>query len=366
MRKKIRKKIRKKKINRIVIMPRDVEIIKSLASKSSSLFEINKLFFTSDGRTSSRPAISRRLSKLVRFRYLCKTIKNGVVRFSLGESGVEYLSQKLGYDKAKLKIGKEKSSFSVKKRHTKGERIVITPRDRKIFEMMASGPATFAILRKCFTKPDGKLSSKQNAFKRLQKLSHFGYLQKFIYPSNPSILYYLGEMGAEYLIHTLNYESERIRMNVVKREEVAHELLITEIVRKIRDEEDRLTYKVLFLYDDHYQRMFSRREKGVLFPDLYLSIQNPESDKVVYRVEVDTGKRPIKELLNKIKKYPKNILIITLTTQRRNTLQKAIMNIRNESLINRTFLALFADIIREGFVGCKGWRGPDKVPAEII
>lgn len=363
----MRKKIRKKKINRIgiVITPRDAEVFINIASKPLTLSEIRNLHFKHRGRTSSRPAASRRLSKLARFGYLCKTLKNGVVQFTLGESGTEYLSEKLGYDKNKIKIVKEKSFFITKKRYTRGNRISITRRDEKIFGILASGPATFATLRKLFTKTDGILSTKQNVFKRLQKLSCFGYLQKVIYPSNPSILYYIGEMGAEYLVNTLNYESERIRMNPVKREEVAHELLITEIVRKIKDEEDRLMYKVLFLHDDHYMRMFSSRKKGVLFPDLYLSIQDPEGVKVVYRVEVDSGKRSARALVTKILNYTKNILIITLTSGRRATLQKAIMN-TSDALINRTFLALFADIVREGFVECRGWKGPDKVPAELI
>lgn len=357
---------RKKKNFKVLITPRDEDILKAVAEKPVPLSYIKEKYFKKGSRILSDTTISLRISKLVKGSYLSKNIVDGKYHIGVGEEGVRYLSEKLGYDINRLKVFKLKSTLPVKIKPPPNGSIIVTPRDINIFERLACGPASFASLRTHFKKSDGKPCSQQMVSKRLHKLSGLGYLKKVAYPFKPSLIYYLGDMGSQYLISNLNYEPERIRTHIVKKDNLAHELIITEIVKAIKKEESKALYEVNFLYDDHYQRQLSTREKGVLFPDLCVSISTSIGTKYTYYIEVDTGKRSSKLLVEKIKYYKHKILLITPTSKRRSTLQNSIISSNDESLIPRIGLAVFGDIVKDGLVGCKTWKRADKTPLNIV
>ena len=284
---------------------------------------------------------------MVKFDLLRKSIINGRLHFAIGESGAQYLSERLGYEKENIKVEKGKS-FLVFRKKQANKFVCITERDMAIFESLSHGPATFITLKKHFA------CSEAFARRRLQKLSDQGYIKKVIYPSKASLIFYIGERGAQELMDKSGYDEKRIRMNVVRVEEVMHELMVTEVVKIIREEEKTGIYEVIELKDDRYVRKDPSFTRGVFIPDLHLDVLTYDRKSFKFNIEVDSGKRPVKTIIEKINNYGNIVVIITTTSARKNAIKKAIM--RYKSVSKSFFIGLFSEIVKERTFVKRDWN----------
>lgn len=338
---------KKSEKNRVLITPRDVAVMKDIAVEPAMLSEIRNRYFRSGDRISSLPAVSRRISKLVKSGYVVRTLKNRKLNFGIGEAGAQYLSERLGYEKKNINVEKGKGFLMDRKKPLKNRWVCVTSRDLFVFERLSSGPAIFETLKKHFTSCDAF------ARRRLQKLSDCGYIKKVKYPSKPSLLFYISEKGAQELSAKLGYDLDQIRMTIVRPEEVAHELMITEIVKIIKEEEHTGIYEVLTLNDDICGRKDPSFTKGIFIPDIHLHVKTYDGIFFKFNVEVDSGKRPVKAIIEKIKNYGNIVVIITTTSARKNAIKKAIM--RDKSVSKRPFMVLFSEIVKEREFVKRNW-----------
>ncbi len=321
--------------------------MKDIASDPQTLSEIKEKHF----RATSLAAVSRRLSKLVKSICLRRTLINGRLHFGIGEVGAQYLCERLGYEKENIKIEKGKGFLIERKKPLKNKWVCVTPRDLKTFERLSNGPATFLTLKKNFASSDAFIR------RRLQKLSDCGYIKKVKYPSNPSLFFYIAERGAEEIMNKLGYDQDRIRMNIVRAEEVEHELMVTEIIRIIREEESSNKYEVLNLLDDINIRKSFDFKQGVSIPDVSLAIETNDGKYFSFSIEVDSGKRSTKAIIEKIKWYGGIIIIITTTHPRKKALQKAIS--RDRSVLSRPLIGLLSEVARERSLISRNWWNED-------
>lgn len=341
----------------IIITSRDEEILKRLYVEPHTRFQIREKYFKCGEKYASNAAVSRRLRKLLINNYIIEEMTDGKLCFCLGESGANYLQSKLGYKIDHLTFDQPKGFLIRKRKDTGYKRLVLTSRDLDVCEALARGPAIFETLAKYFVKDDGTPCSRPFVTRRLQKLEYFGFIKRVDYKfSNPSIVFYIDAIGAEELMLRRNYDSDQIRMTIVKREELLHEFLITKIVWLIHNELDELKYRIRFIYDDHYLRKKMGNKKNTHIPDLYLGIETEDGKKYLFCVEVDTGKRPAWTLSEKIEYYRgKDIKIITINHKRMEIIKREIMNTVDINIIKRTEIGVLSDIAKEGFFYRRGW-----------
>lgn len=349
---------------KITLRNRDIALLIALAVRLLTFKEIRNSYFREGGRLLSKAVVSRRLTKLFDSNFVRKTIFKGIICYCLGVKGIRYLVEEKGINIKDIKIVHAKSYVKIRQKIKSGF-IAIQKRDKQILIFAANGSASNKQMRRFFVDKNGKQLSRAACDIRINKLCTHGFLTKFRYPSSPSIMFCLGPAGVSYLRNDMNY-SGIIRSKTTWRENVAHELVVTETVRAImRDEEERI-FRVLDIYDENSLREAIPLKKGSARPDLYLRLKKPNGAERIFFIEIETGKMPRKKLVKRLLKYNKNILVITLNSRDRDALQNAIMKYGDQNLIKRTALAVSGDISKEGFAKCRGWKFADNVPANII
>lgn len=344
------------------ITERDDALIQAVALQIQPSANLKKAFY----ENVDYSAYSRRICKLARRNIIVKIKNTGNLQIGLGENGADYLVEIRGYKRESLLIQKPRTTQRERRKLKKNSFIVLTESEIKILEHLACGISTSPALIKFYRKKDGGYRNVRHAYRRIAKAVNAGYIKKISFGSFPQKIYLIDELGIEYLTCNMGYNADRIRSNEPGETQIAHELMISDIVRSIKKEEDMLLYKVEHLYDDNYMRTHSRHRKGAILPDLNLRITTPDGSKYTYHIEVDTGKRPVSSLIEKILQYPSNTLVIVPHTSRKNNVQKALLMTRDTKCIDKTFFAIASDVIKEGLMRCKSWKTATKRPAVLL
>lgn len=188
----------------------------------------------------------------------------------------------------------------------------VTTRDIEIFLTLGSGPQTLlqiqGELRKFVQRKDpravegGAKVSRNMTLGALRKriclLRKEGFISSRLYPGwvkgdNGGSLYALTE-DALAVLRTQGFDSSRMRAFLPDKKLAAHELLVVEVIKAIKREIGKGFYRCSF-EDEHMLRksiMLRKRKKGIVFPDLHLSVSfDVDKDEVAkdLGMEVDNG-----------------------------------------------------------------------------
>ncbi len=143
----------------------------------------------------------------------------------------------------------------------------------------------------------------------LNSLIQEGLVQSEIYAApgeknNPRALYALTEAGARHLTENvhLHFRRDEIRIGLPAVNMVLHELVVTEIVRIIRWEMDRMAYDCDYFDDAACKKLKQHLELIGWIPDLLLIIRNMRNyyGEYVVALEVDMGSRDLADVLRAV------------------------------------------------------------------
>jgi DNA-binding PadR family transcriptional regulator len=173
----------------------------------------------------------------------------------------------------KKKEGKKKKKRPLSNGNGRG--IELKPRDIAWLKYLAWGPARYEEAKQ-FYKKKGTYDpvSHQMLYTRLNKLIKAGFIRRHTYTRlKNSNLYYLGGAGVDELIN-FGFEADYVRTKTVSATHIVHELLLSNVIRKIfKDSLEKGLYKVLHCYDDRMLKLESKYAKGKIYPDLEMKIK---------------------------------------------------------------------------------------------
>lgn len=195
---------------------------------------------------------------------------------------------------------------------------------------LASGPARFeVILKNNFTDNEsGKRTSRQYFERFMSVLEQEEYILINRYKdrriSNRHFkVAIITERGIEYLCEMRpDFDPEDTRSQTPQKNQIYHELLLSLIVRKIREESNKeKEFKINKLLDDAAMKSLTRLDGGKIsknsyFPDLLLNI-TAKGVKMGFLIELDCGSRCRSYWNRKIKSFGGETSIIISLSKRR-------------------------------------------------
>lgn len=244
------------------------------------------------------------------------------------------------------KTGKRKSKR--KKRLS-----VITDRDMDIFRMLSSGPAVFIQIRLFMERIYRQKMTASALWARLSKLKASGHIQSRRYAGREThgmfSLYSLTPLSIELLVNA-GYPPGGIRAMLPDDSMVAHDMLVTDIVRTIKRDG-------VGLYE--YQLTDKNTLKQALnksgdYPDLHLRLSfDPKKNHNVkiYGIEVDLGAALPAGIVGKVKQLPNHTLILCRTAGRVESLKRAFAANENQTWSDKVYFGELPDFIRNGLIG---------------
>lgn len=199
-----------------------------------------------------------------------------------------------------------------------------------VLKFLASGPARFeVILKNNFTDTEtGKRTSRQYFERFMSVLAREEYILVSRYRdrriSNKHFkVAILRERGIEYLCEMRpDFDPEDTRSQSPQKNQIYHELLLSLIVRQIREETNKEEgFKINKLLDDAAMKSLTRLDGGKIskysyFPDLLLNI-TAKGVKIGFLIELDCGSRCRSYWTRKIKSFGgETSIIISLSKTR--------------------------------------------------
>ena len=242
--------------------------------------------------------------------------------------------------------------------------LVITFRDERILIDLVPGACSFARL---FSANWIYFTSESALRQRLAELQKNNYIESNLYVDNTTgkkfALYVLGPAGSNWLIENRRAEAWEIRTLLPSAHTVSHELVVVEIVRRLRKERWKWHYKLEY-YDDpgckKYKKVLGL--KGPV-PDLLCDLQ-------MYSKEANLNRRsrisfevhdttPVVAVVDKALKH-ENQTIYLCNTQDKIRDLRAAMKARSE-LEGLVYFALCGEFCEAagGIFGTnfRNWRG---------
>jgi len=269
----------------------------------------------------------------------------------------------------------------------------ITSRDVDIFRVLSSGPMTaqqvMSELKRVIAKnpeddTDGKKKIKHgmsySAFQeRISKLRKDGYIVSKICPDRHGkvahALYALTPHSAAILIERESWDIRCIRYTLPNRWTVAHEMMVVDVVKAIKQESAKMIYDFSMEDENSLRRASKGTKKRMPYPDLFVRLTIHQKDKIRQKsmgIEIDNG--TLDERLVAAKAHTlwvKNrwmSFIICTHTRRIEKLREQFSRYiesekkhakRNEAfkslddLYERVYFCTFESFVRSGFIGTK-------------
>jgi len=223
---------------------------------------------------------------------------------------------------------------------------VMATRDGILLKLLISGPCTFLYLLKTCLYFESDSALRQ----RLAQLIRSGHIKSRSYRDEKTghkfSLYVLGPAGVRFVVRNKDCTVDEIRNMLPSVHTVAHELVLTDIVRKLRWESDRIGHRLCY-YDDPKCRGHRH----------LLNITGPVSDLMVditlvditvpYRllVEVDMGSVALLEMVDRTLKQEHMVIFICTEQGRIDQLQDAMRG--HDKLSDMVFFATAYEFCRQ-------------------
>ncbi len=201
-------------------------------------------------------------------------------------------------------------------------------RDHEIFHFLGSGVATSHQIRQAlFIHDNGKIMSRQACECRLHKLVAMGYLVKRQYSGIRRVvtLFGLAERGIDELAKSTDLERDHIRSGMPNPEKLVHELMLSAVMRIIRDDARNNVYKLVYVYDDTVMKNITRPTRGIYYPDLLVRVLCPNSGLVTFFLELDAGNKSKKYWVYKISSWANITLVLTLNIKRLEIMKQYVL-----------------------------------------
>lgn len=204
-----------------------------------------------------------------------------------------------------------------------------------IFRALSAGPMLMNDLYSCvFHKADGKQPCKRVFTRMTKKLKDDDYLdiidwRDCVHKNGIVRLAFLKERGANFLCTNYNIERDHIRMKVPRVLHMRHELILSNIIRFLRSEEDIKKYSIESYYDDTIMKRNLRfrgiKGKNVYLPDLKCRVIFNKGT-AVFNIELDCGNKGRKYWSQKLRSWGDPTLLITMNSRRADLLANYALN----------------------------------------
>lgn len=200
-------------------------------------------------------------------------------------------------------------------------------RDGILIKQLVPGACTFKYL---WDEIGFHFTTEHALRQRLAQLAKSEYIQSKLYDNHSDgpkfALYVVGPAGIAYLTENA-YTADEIRTLLPSQHTVAHELVVTDIVRTLQAESMQMEFPLKY-YDDPACRS-QRKLLGLKapVPDLLLELKwknAPLTHRV--NIEVHMGTVPLLEVVDKALKQEWQTLFICNTTENMDKLWKAMAN----------------------------------------
>ena len=268
----------------------------------------------------------------------------------------------------------------------RGEGLVLTDRDIDLLKYLAFGPAFADDLHARFFVGNGRLVSRQAYERRMWKLIE-AYCIERIEPQRirgrRSILhkpvYSLAEGGIEVLTSQGVLQIDRIRRVRPNRQTLFHEIILTRLIRRIYEGDPR-RYEVIRLFDHDMLAKQVQRVRIKRIPDLRFTLKFRHGAYFSYLVEIDAGTTHTPEFVQKLvafmqlsrrlgpvnSKDPVGILIVCHTSDRMETLQRAVMESHITVKVANRFLFNTIQMIDNSLGLYNPWYKADGTKIDLI
>ena len=267
--------------------------------------------------------------------------------------------------------------------------MAITERDILIFKVLSSGPAKLSVIKDLLTKIYKEDIDSEALRVRLYALRQQKYVQAKRYVPRGIVklrykdkklrqegmtnkegsqnkrqmmaqnklngwghtLYALTEGAVEWL-GMVGYTRDKIRIGLPGQFFVAHELMVTDIVRAVKREASQLRYDFQ-IYDENTIRALDFGKKHKSFPDLVVILRFIVDGQYKMRtvaVEIDNDTEvPAAVFVKMIKHIEPIILVLCPTSQRIVKLQQFIIKQTDFDLMHKVFFGNVNDFSANGF-----------------
>ena len=267
----------------------------------------------------------------------------------------------------------------------------LMPRDMYILKALRHGPLTFVklhaqlltISKKKFgdifvpqvdvdtpatpsmassIKQDNYLFTKKALKNRLTLLLKDGFIKSRTYGYRDGkgrcALYVVGKMGIPEL-YRHGFEHTDIRCTLPHKFAIAHETLVTDIVKGVKRESSRVGFKVKIVDENHLRKTV--KKKRLPIPDLMVSmVFHLDSGKVLERIiclEIDNDTMPVADIYKKCTKLERPTIFIIATHERMDRLRSYFETMKTdplfENIADKVSLLLMSDLLAQGLVGCE-------------
>lgn len=241
------------------------------------------------------------------------------------------------------------------KEKTRRRRALITDRDMDIFRMLSSGPATFVQIRLFMEKIYKRHMSESVLWTRLSKLKGGGYINSRRYAGREQgrfSLYSLTPLSIE-LLAKAGYPAGGLRAALPDDAAVAHEMLVTDVVRAIKREGFRL-YEYQLADRNILKQASGGIKRSHAYPDLHVRLTlnvNGTRHIKTYDIEVDNTTALPVHAIRKVGGLSHTTLVLCSVAQRIDALKRALAASEARGISGRVFFCLLPDFIKNGFAG---------------
>lgn len=204
-----------------------------------------------------------------------------------------------------------------------------------IFRALSAGPMRLDDLhRVIFRSANGEQPCKRVFNRMMQKLKDGEYIDTLewrdcTHKNGVVRLAFLQPRGANLLCANYGIERDHIRMRVPRVLHMRHELILSNIVRFLRSEEDNKKYVLESYHDDTIMKRNLRfrgtKGKNVYLPDLKCRV-NFDKGTAIFNLELDCGHKGRKYWSQKIRTWGDPTLLITLNSKRADRLANYALN----------------------------------------
>lgn len=236
-------------------------------------------------------------------------------------------------------------------------------RDSQIMRFLAAGPATFKGLHtEFFRREDGELADPRVARRRLTKLINMGYLKHKRYQiSDRGIdIYALDELGANAAFYNWSLDRDCVRMDFPSNHTVNHDLILSDVIRKVWQGSDEKNYDLKIAFDDRVMKSRHALEmrfkdkvttrRKYYYPDLFMIIQQINQPEKSFNIEIDCGQKGKSYWVPKITSWNRPTLVLTLTLNRMKAHKAyALMSDRKHIM----GFATVDDFLKNGLIECE-------------
>lgn len=248
----------------------------------------------------------------------------------------------------------------------------ITERDKDIFRILSSGPATFPYLKHSLNlmRKESQKTSDMALRRRLSQLVKEKYIASRKYGMGDirsmRTLYAVTPMSVEVLTG-MGYAVERIRAGLPGKPFVTHELAVTDVVRRIKREGAELKFEYVFTDERTLRQMSKGLRRRKLYPDLFVKLswsEGSEKKRLTLNIEVDNSTILARYVIGKVKRMAFPTLILCMTRDRIEILKKAselewkgMSEKEKDAFYRKIFFGLISDFTgRQGGFAGTNWE----------